>query len=128
MLTALRQAIRPSIASFRASMPRPLVCAVSGALLTEDAVHVDHAAPRTFLALATAFAHAEGGFGSIAVAPSVDGEIARRLTLTSTREQWVAFHDRRARLRIVSPTTNLSTLRRGVPRGAFSIGSAPACT
>jgi hypothetical protein len=105
----MRRAVADQIITFKraAAAEGPLICAVTGDLLTWDGAHVDHAPP-VFLTLADSWADRVGGYSAIHLSPAKDGEIGRSLV---DPEAWQAFHRENASLRIVSRLTNLSLLR-----------------
>jgi Protein of unknown function (DUF3223) len=106
---AMRRAVADQVIEFKriAVTQGPLVCAVTGELLTWDSAHVDHAPP-VFLTLADQWAALMGGYPAIHLSPTKDGEIGRTLV---DPKPWQAFHQEHACLRIVSRLTNLSLLR-----------------
>jgi hypothetical protein len=56
----------------------PLVCAVTGQVLSWDNAHVDHAPP-VFAALADDWAVRVGGYPAIGLTPAADGQMGRTL-------------------------------------------------
>jgi hypothetical protein len=110
---AMRRAIADQIIEFkRASEAQaPLVCAVTGDMLSWDNAHVDHAPP-VFIALADEWASRVGGYSAIKLPPAADKQIGRSLILADA-ELWANFHQQNAHLRIDSRLANLSLLRRG---------------
>lgn len=108
---AVRRAVAEQVIVFKqASAARgALVCAVTGEILDWDGAHVDHAPP-TFVALADLWAEHAGGYNTIQLLPTADGELGRRM---ADPVPWAAFHRDRAKLRIVSRLTNLSLLQTG---------------
>ena len=105
----MRRAVADQVIAFKraAGAYGPLVCEVTGELLTWDGAHVDHAPP-VFLTLADQWAALAGGYRAIHLSPAKDGEIGRTL---ADPGPWQAFHQEHAHLRIVSRLTNLSLLR-----------------
>lgn len=115
----MRRAVAAQVIEFkRAAAARgSLVCAVTGETLDWDGAHADHAPP-IFVTLADEWAERVGGYTAIQLLPAKDGELGRRMV---DPEPWVAFHQDRAKLRIVSKLTNLSFLQKGRRRsGRFS--------
>ena len=109
---AMRRAVATQVVEFKEAAARqgPLSDAITGEALTWNNVHVDHAPP-VFALIANAYAALQGGYDAIPLTSSRDGQIGR--TLTSEHEaKWAPWHACFARLRIVSPSTNLSLLRR----------------
>jgi hypothetical protein len=64
-------------------------------------------APPIFVTLADKWAECVGGYTAIQLLPAEDGELGRCM---ADPEPWAAFHQARAKLRIVSRLTNLSLL------------------
>jgi hypothetical protein len=113
--SAMRSAVRGQLAEVRsAALGAGKCCPISGELLTTENCHVDHAEP-LFIEIADAFASSEGGYEAIATR-ALDGEFGRRFLDNTQEQRWIVFHRSLAQLRAVSKRTNLSTLRRGVPR------------
>lgn len=102
VLAAMRAAIVPQILAFKqeqASANR-LRCAITGATLTWDDVHVDHLPPE-FSTLADGYAAMHGGYDAISLLPSMDSMIGR--PLASWHETaWRRYHQCYARLQILS--------------------------
>jgi hypothetical protein len=109
---AMRRAVADQVSEFKqASAARgPLICAVTGQVLSWDNAHVDHA-PRVFAALADDWAKRVGGYPAIRLAPAADDQLGRTLMQVDA-EAWADFHRANAHLRIVSRLANLSLLRK----------------
>lgn len=109
---AMRRAIADQVTEFKqASAARgPLVCAVTGQVLSWDNAHVDHAPP-VFVALADDWAARVGGYPAIRLTPAVDNQMGRTL-MPGDADAWAEFHHETAHLRIVSRLANLSLLRK----------------
>jgi Protein of unknown function (DUF3223) len=110
---AMRRAISDQTSEFkRASAARgPLVCAVTGQVLSWDNAHVDHAPP-VFVALADDWAARVGGYSAIRLTPAADSQLGRTIADGAAAEAWAEFHRTNAQLRIVSRLANLSLLRK----------------
>lgn len=110
---ALRAEVADQVISFaRATFDAgPVVCPVTGEVLRREISHVDHAAPVTFLALATEWLESRD-VARVELDGDADGETTARLRDRALAEDWRAFHQRRAVLRVVSVRANLSLLRR----------------
>jgi len=118
LIKLLRRVIQPQVDEFRRSTFRagPVSCAVSGVALTPATCHVDHEAPATFLHLATTFVRSlpEHDRQLLLQLVHADGS-APSFMQPETEAAWAAFHQRHARLRLVTPKVNLAW-RRGVQR------------
>lgn len=113
--SAMRSAVRDQLAMVRAAaLEAGACCPISGEQLTAENCHADHAEP-FFIDIADAFASSVGGYGVIGTR-ALDGAFGRRFADETQEQRWIHFHQSRAQLRAVSKRTNLSTLRRGVPR------------
>jgi hypothetical protein len=114
---ACRTAVGDRIAGFKAARFGDLTsiqCEVTGAAVTWDSCHVDHAPPWTFEAIVSDFVNgSEFKHARVfAIAPTRDLDTVTRFANESDAAAFLAFHDARAVLRIVSKHTNLSLLRR----------------
>ena len=84
----------------------PLVCALTGNQLTNDAsTHVDHHDP-TFAELAAAFASENGGFADIPIKSSTTHP--GPALCEPTRTKWIDYHERNASLRLIHRSANLA--------------------
>jgi hypothetical protein len=92
-----------------------VVCAVTGEPLTYRHCHVDHHDP-TFYEMAGAFVADEGGWDAMRLGESADGVIGVQLADSDQQARWSAYHRQLAHLRLVTPLSNLSTLRVNQPR------------
>lgn len=110
---AMREAVRDQkLAARDAAFANGEVrCPITGELLTPQTCHVHHD-EREFLELADAFAGEIGGYERIEVVAG-DGVIGRRLVDEDLKRRWQEFHERNARLVVVSVRANLSHLRLG---------------
>lgn len=111
VLTAMREAVVPQILTFkqRQSDSGQLRCAVTGASLDWDDVHVDHLPPG-FGALADDYATMHGGYAAIGLLPSRDKQIGRPL-VTWHETAWQNYHQHHARLQILSVAAHLEITR-----------------
>jgi hypothetical protein len=90
-----------------------LPCAVTGVPVGPDSCHIDHAPPWTFDRIASEFAlgYSEDEIRAM-VRPTADGESRTVFADDATTSAFLAFHDARAVLRVVSIEVNLSVLAR----------------
>lgn len=86
-----------------------IVCPVSGETITRKTCHVDHEAPNTFDVIFRAFTKE---FGILPVRPTADNETETKFLHDADAHAFAVFHHQRAKLRVVSRTANLSTLRK----------------
>lgn len=78
-------------------------CPLSGEMITREMAHVDHIHPVTFEFLAEAFAQVEKlDHQNLPMGPSVDGQAGRRLTDPGLEVRWQEFHEKNAKLRVIS--------------------------
>jgi hypothetical protein len=91
-------------------------CTVTGALVTIDQAHADHAPPRTFGTLAVAFLEARELDPSALIAPSADNQYGARLIDRAVADAWRAYHHKLAVVRIVSKSVNLGSAHQGKVR------------
>lgn len=110
--SALRSEVADQVIAFsrRAFAAGPVTCPITGEALERETSHVDHVAPRTFLALATEWIERIGE-GRIQLDGQGDGETVLRLADRGLAEDWRWQHGARAVLRVVSKRANLSLLR-----------------
>ena len=109
---AMRRAVADQVTEYKqASAARgPLICAITGQVLSWDNAHVDHAPP-IFVALADDWAKQVGGYLAIRLTLAADNQLGRTLT-PGDADEWADFHRANAHLRIVSRLANLSLLRK----------------
>lgn len=104
-VTALRFAVETQVTSFKDTAfagAEKTECALTGALLGKDEVHVDHASPDTFEALVSRFMTEERLDPDDPPATrAIDNVPGRQLVEEGLAERWRAFHARYAKLRIV---------------------------
>jgi uncharacterized protein DUF3223 len=112
VLAAMRLAIGDQIVEFRqrALVENP-VCALTGAPLTREALHVDHDPP--FSSIAAEFFALLGGAEAIKLADEADGVIGRRFADTKVLAAWCEFHRTHAKLFLTSAIANM---RKGAKR------------
>ena len=111
-VAACRVAVAPAILAFKQEQFRQSpthLCPISGESLTWDNVHVDHAPPLFFSEIVRQFIKEYdisickikiGGRGR-------DGETTVYFEDAHIAKQFVAFHDERAALRLLSPRANI---------------------
>lgn len=105
---AARTAVNESISDFRRSAfaAGPVTCPIMGTLIFFQDAHVDHARPWTFDEIVKVFV-AENG------EPELKHEGNRdRFASEAVAVKFRNWHDKKARLRVVHRTANLSVLRR----------------
>lgn len=113
---AMRNAIRPSIEAFKLKWfiehqneLLQVQCPDTKRWLLEHEAHVDHVAPTTFKALCQAFLMQKGiVLYQIEVVCKGDNVIAHEIADDNLRREWIAFHDVRCVLEVVSKEANLS--------------------
>lgn len=90
-----------------------LPCAVTGEPVGPDGCHIDHAPPWTFDRIASEFAlgYSDDEIRAM-VRPTTDGESRTVFADPETAAAFLAFHDSRAVLRVVSIRVNLGVLAR----------------
>jgi hypothetical protein len=111
VLTAMREAVVDQILTFKQAEADAgrLRCAITGAGLTWTDAEVDHLPP-TFLTLADNYAAQVGGYDKVRLVPSADGMIGQPLAPDDERA-WVLYHQREARLRILSRPAHAEVTR-----------------
>ena len=91
-----------------------VACAITGARITIDQAHADHAPPRPFGTLAIAFLEARGIAPDRSfVSPPADNQYQPRLTDRALAEIWRAYHHKIAVLRIIEKKASLSSAHEG---------------
>jgi Protein of unknown function (DUF3223) len=113
---ALRRAVDAQVRAARwAAFVNPTgrcQCPYTGAVLTIDSAHVDHAPPGEFALLVKAWlAHAGLTFQDILTSPAVPPQTGHRMADRQQRLAWEDFHRRYARLQVISPEANLRLRR-----------------
>ena len=112
----MRSLIEPQIMEFRdgAFATGTFSCPITGELITKHNAHIDHAAPDTFQSLADRWLASSGVTeDDIELTFSPYFQARTDFTDQSLAANWVEYHRQHCRLRAVSLTANLSTLRRG---------------
>lgn len=108
VLEAFRTAIKYQIDDFRAKELRVTThCPYTGEALTAKHCHVDHVYPNTFINLVEEFVW-PFNLQDVRITPSSDNQYCSELADPLERSQWQAFHLKHAKLRLLSPTGNLS--------------------
>jgi hypothetical protein len=113
---ALRNAIAPQIVAFRDARVRGggrVVDEVTGELIPEGELHVDHAPPEFDKILHGWLAERGHSLAALAIVPHGDTSTPTHLADEAISLDWQRYHLDRARLRLVARQTNLSLLRRG---------------
>jgi hypothetical protein len=115
-IKALRNAVYDQTMSFKMdaySGEELPVCPYLNAPIQYADAHVDHASPITFKSLVDDWL-AESGISidGIVVSPSSDNQWKTEMIDAEQRASWVGFHQRRAHLRIIHKTANLSHARK----------------
>lgn len=102
----LRHAIEDQVVAFRESVfngSETIICPINRKAVTRDQVNVDHELPYRFETLVQKFTIDEKvDLKSPPVAPSIDGEIGRRLSDPTLEIRWREFHRKYAKLRVIS--------------------------
>jgi hypothetical protein len=114
VMAALRQAVAPQVEAFRLRYPATReVCLLLGTTHQVSEMEVDHAPPRTFLALVSRFLEsARLTFDEIRLQPTRDNDTIERLADEALRRRWEEFHRENAVLRMVSKQGNLRQKKR----------------
>ena len=90
-------------------------CPIAGESMGWGEVHVDHAAPWPFHRIVTEFIRERGiDLLTVQVVGQGDDEVQRRFADDSLAEDFRRFHERIARLRVISMRENLRRSRPGV--------------
>ena len=115
VLRTLRELINDQILAFKQDYfqdRETAICEFTGEVLRFNTSHVDHAYPRTFLALVEEWRHGHSlGFEQIAICGSEDGVMGDRLIDPDLESDWQDYHRDNARLRIVSVKANCGILK-----------------
>ena len=112
---ALRHAVADQVFAFQLAAldGSPVHCPYTSALLTKENVHVDHAPPDTFFALATRWMNEHGlSVPSVPLVDSADNQWVRTMCDEAQQSSWSDFHRSNARLRVISRPANLSHVKR----------------
>lgn len=110
-LAALRRGIENQIVAFKQSAfsEGPKICPLRGVPITEDAYHVDHTPPRTFIHLADEWLTQEFlRIEDVEITPPSDNQIVTEMTNDGQKRSWQEYHQANAILRLLSPLGNLS--------------------
>jgi hypothetical protein len=114
---AFRKAVAPYIIEFKNCIFKlcgePIPCQITKEYMYSNSnCHVDHAKPNTFLKIVEDFCKEENlDIEKIKVISSNDGMIGNEIEDKSIKEKFISFHNKRAKLRLVSTTANLSVLK-----------------
>lgn len=114
---ACRRAIAPFVIDFRQRFFRhqaTATCPVLGKSIAIHSSHVDHAPPETFEKIVSDFIEARGV--DVEKAPLMehdDGKIGNWFVDDVFENDWINFHNERAKLRVISVEANLSSSRDG---------------
>jgi hypothetical protein len=117
VLAAARDIVAHLIAAYRhewiARNGARVVCPVTGEVGLASDFHVDHQAPLTFESLVDAWVRATGlDVTAIRTVESPIDGTASTFADDRLAASWLAYHEKHARLRLVSRRANLSVLRR----------------
>jgi hypothetical protein len=112
---ACRHAVAPDVIEFKAEFFRrnpEACCPVTGEPMTFSTSHVDHAPPDTFDAILGEYVKSRSiDPAKVRFVAHGDGDIGSRFDDDRLEKDWVEFHDRRAKLRVISAVANLSAKR-----------------
>jgi hypothetical protein len=113
---ACRSAIKDEIAAFKSSLfarTKCEICPINGQPITISNAHVDHAPPWTFEKIVESFI-AENGILVDAVETNCndDGVVVNEMRDKQLAARFVAHHNQRAHLRVVSKDANLGAIKR----------------
>ena len=112
---ALRHAVADQVFSFQlaALAEGSVVCPYTQVVLTRENVHVDHAPPDTFFALATRWMNEHGlSIPTVPLVDNADNQWVRSMRDAVQQRSWSDFHRSNARLRVISRPANLSHVKR----------------
>ncbi len=110
-LEALRREVDYQIIGFRDSEFRKglVRCPFLDVPLSPSDCHVDHVPPSSFMRLAEEWLRAEGiRLEDLHITSPGDNQIVTRLTDEKQQKSWAEYHQKNAKLRILSPLGNLS--------------------
>lgn len=107
---AFRSAIKYQIDHFKAEhIPVGLVCPYTNENLHNGNAHVDHESPLTFYALVSDFIKTESiGLADVVISEPEDNQFTASLVDERFMARWQQYHQRTARLRVISKAGNLS--------------------
>jgi hypothetical protein len=112
---ALRHAVSEQVIEFQQAafsgdiLP---ICPYTQEILVMSDAHVDHMPPNTFFALATRWMEQNGlSTSDIPLVENADNQWVRAMRRAEQAESWRAFHQKYARLRIISRPANLSRVK-----------------
>lgn len=135
--SACREAVTDTIINFKRGCfadSKIKTCPITGESITPDNSHVDHEPPMTFDEIVRRFIDDNqidiervelSGIGE-------DGSIRNRIKNEILRDMFIAYHNQRALLRIVSPQANLSIIKlfrkdSGGRHGRTNYGTSRQC-
>ncbi len=108
---ALRAAVADQVLAFRDRMCRrgvPIICALSGAPLPPDQVHVDHIYPFTFSAMVESWLQEAGlVVNDLHLQPSQDHQQICQLVNENLSTAFAEYHRRHARYRLLDRRVNM---------------------
>jgi hypothetical protein len=100
-------------AQFARAESGTLLCPITGETMTRIGSHVDHVPPQTFDALVERFINEDRiDVNGVEITGLADGEMRKGFADAMLAERWRAFHEKHARLRVVSAFANLSNVKR----------------
>jgi len=116
-LNACRGAVAHQVIAFKAMQvgqsDEIMACPITGELFAPADGHVDHAEPSTFEAIVDAFVgENQIDITNVVIDFCKDGQLGDLFVDQDLARRWIAFHEARANLRLISPHANLSNLRR----------------
>lgn len=89
-------------------------CALTGARISIEEAHADHAPPRSFGTLAIAFLEARGIVPNAAfVTPPTDNQYQPKVADRKLTQDWRAYHHKLAVIRVVAKGVNLARAHEG---------------
>lgn len=113
---ALRHAVSDQIIAFqKAAFSGDIlpICPYTAEILVVSDAHVDHTPPDTFFALATRWmCQNQLSISDIPLVDNADNQWVRAMRSADQSKSWRAFHEKCARLRIISRPANLSHAKR----------------
>jgi hypothetical protein len=110
--SACRNAIREDIVLFKnQNLKHDSICPITGVKLTRDNVHVDHSPPNTFDFIVKEFIKSEYLIVKHVKLVETDEIIGGCFDSKSLSMSFVAFHNSKADLRLVSAKANLSDIK-----------------
>lgn len=113
---ACRNAVAPYIIKFKKDFfieNEEPTCEITGIELTFQNSHVDHVPPNTFKAIVQNFIESEEiDIASVAFAPTADNQYGIHFLDDFFAQKWIAYHNDKAELRVISKIANLSHVKR----------------